>query len=66
MPHASNVLKAIHELKAENPDFEMYVMLGAWIDCKNAWTDQTPDHDVESEQNEGEIDQGCGARQSIS
>jgi exo-beta-1,3-glucanase (GH17 family) len=55
MPHASNVLKAISELKAENPDFEMYVMLGAWIDCKNAWTDQTPDHDVESEQNEGEI-----------
>lgn len=55
MPHASNVLKAIRELKAENPDFEMYVMLGAWIDCKNAWTDQTPDHDVESEQNEGEI-----------
>jgi len=55
MPHASNVLKAIRALKSENPDFEMYVMLGAWIDCKNAWTNQTPDHDVESEQNEGEI-----------
>jgi len=55
MAHASNVLKAIRELQSENPDFEMYVMLGAWIDCKNAWTDQTPDHDVESEQNEGEI-----------
>ncbi|MCU0368327.1 MAG: glycosyl hydrolase family 17 protein [Cyclobacteriaceae bacterium] len=55
MPHASNVLKAIRELKSENPDFEMYVMLGAWIDCKNAWTNQTPDHNVESEQNEGEI-----------
>lgn len=55
MAHASNVLKAIRELQSENPDFEMYVMLGAWIDCKNAWTDQTPDHDVESEQNAGEI-----------
>lgn len=55
MPHASNLLKAIHELKVADPDFEMYVMLGAWIDCKNAWTDQVPDHDVESEQNEGEI-----------
>jgi len=33
-----NVLKAITELKKENPKFEMYVMLGAWIDCKNAWT----------------------------
>jgi len=55
LPHASNLLKAIHELKSAAPDFEMYVMLGAWIDCKNAWTDQTPDHNIESEQNEGEI-----------
>jgi exo-beta-1,3-glucanase (GH17 family) len=55
LPHASNLLKAIHELKSADPNFEMYVMLGAWIDCKNAWTDQTPDHDIESEQNEGEI-----------
>ena len=29
LPHAGNVLKAIRELKKENPDFEMYVMLGA-------------------------------------
>jgi exo-beta-1,3-glucanase (GH17 family) len=55
LPHASNVLKAIHELKIADPDFEMYVMLGAWIDCKNTWTDQAPDHNIESEQNEGEI-----------
>lgn len=55
-PHASNLLKAIQEVKNEDPDFEMYVMLGAWIDCKNAWTEMEPDHDVESEQNEGEID----------
>ncbi len=55
LPHASNLLKAIHELKNADPDFEMYLMLGAWIDCKNAWTDQAPDHDIESEQNEGEI-----------
>jgi exo-beta-1,3-glucanase (GH17 family) len=55
LPHASNLLKAIHELKVVDPNFEMYVMLGAWIDCKNAWTDQAPDHNIESEQNEGEI-----------
>lgn len=55
LPHASNLLKAIHELKLADPSFEMYVMLGAWIDCKNAWTDQAPDHNIESEQNEGEI-----------
>ena len=35
---AANLLKAISELKSELPNFEMYVMLGAWIDCKNAWT----------------------------
>lgn len=54
-PHAANLLKAIHELKLADPAFEMYVMLGAWIDCKNAWTEQAPDHTIESEQNEGEI-----------
>ncbi|MEM8764994.1 MAG: glycosyl hydrolase family 17 protein [Bacteroidota bacterium] len=55
LAHAGNVLKAIRALKQENPEFEMYVMLGAWIDCKNAWTGLEPDHDVESEQNEAEI-----------
>ncbi|MGC6285490.1 MAG: glycosyl hydrolase family 17 [Polaribacter sp.] len=55
LPHASNVLEAIHQLKKEDPSFEMHVMLGAWIDCLNAWTDQAPNHEVESPQNEGEI-----------
>ncbi|GMQ23818.1 hypothetical protein Aoki45_05000 [Algoriphagus sp. oki45] len=54
--HASNLLKAISELKSEDKSFEMYVMLGAWIDCQNAWTDLEPNHEVESEQNAGEID----------
>jgi exo-beta-1,3-glucanase (GH17 family) len=57
LPHASNVLKAITELKKENSDFEMYVMLGAWIDCKNAWTDKVPDHNQESEANAPQIAQ---------
>lgn len=55
LPHAGNVVKAISELKQADPEFEMYVMLGAWIDCKNAWTDLEPDHNQESEQNEAEI-----------
>ncbi|WP_420573710.1 glycosyl hydrolase family 17 protein [Kordia sp.] len=55
LPHAANILKAIRELKNEDTNFEMYVMLGAWIDCKNAWTDQVPDHNQESEQNADEI-----------
>ena len=51
-----NLLKAIRELKQEDQQFEMYVMLGAWIDCKNAWTDQPPNHELESDQNKGEIE----------
>lgn len=56
LPHASNILKAITELKKEDDNFEMYVMLGAWIDCLNAWTDRVPNHNVESPNNAGEID----------
>ena len=55
LAQASNLLKAISQLKEEDANFEMYVMLGAWIDCKNAWTDIEPDHSVESKQNKGEI-----------
>ncbi len=54
-PQAAHLLKAISELKQEDPTFEMYVMLGAWIDCKNAWTDQEPDHNEESEANASQI-----------
>jgi exo-beta-1,3-glucanase (GH17 family) len=56
LPMATNVVKAIDELKKEQPGFEMYVMLGAWIDCKNAWTGMEPNHDIESELNAAEID----------
>ncbi|OEK08970.1 glycosyl hydrolase family 17 [Flavivirga aquatica] len=55
LQQASNLLKAISQLKKENSEFEMYIMLGAWIDCKNAWTGQTPNHEKESEANAGEI-----------
>jgi exo-beta-1,3-glucanase (GH17 family) len=33
----------------------MYVMLGAWIDCKNAWTEFPPIHNEESARNAVEI-----------
>jgi exo-beta-1,3-glucanase (GH17 family) len=39
LDEAANLLEAISQLKQEDAGFEMYVMLGAWIDCKNAWTD---------------------------
>jgi exo-beta-1,3-glucanase (GH17 family) len=56
LDHASNVLVAIDELKQENPEFEMYLMLGVWIDCLNAWTELPPDHNIESPQNADEIE----------
>ena len=52
---SENLLKAIRELKKENNAFEMYIMLGAWIDCKNAWQAGEPDHNFESERNQDEI-----------
>jgi exo-beta-1,3-glucanase (GH17 family) len=56
LPQAENLLKAISELKKQDPNFEMYVMLGAWIDCKNAWTDQEPIHNIESEDNKPQLE----------
>ena len=55
LAQAETILKAIQELKSEDPSFEMYVMLGAWIDCKNAWTNHPVNHQLESDQNESEI-----------
>lgn len=55
LQETANLLQAITQLKQENPDFEMYIMLGAWIDCKDARTAQ-PDHFNESEKNASEID----------
>lgn len=45
-PHSERTLQAIRELKAEDPDFEMHVMLGTWIQCKNAYREDI-DHTVE-------------------
>ena len=57
-PQATNLLKAIRELKKEDPDFEMYVMAGAWIQCHGAFKDDVPtDHTKEHyEWNKDEID----------
>lgn len=51
----SNLLEAITQLKREDSNFEMYIMLGAWIDCKNAWTNLEPIHNEESDRNAIEI-----------
>lgn len=54
--HAANLLQAIREMKEQDPSFEMYVMLGVWIDCEGAWTEHR-NHERESlENNQAEID----------
>jgi len=62
LEQAPNLLEAIKQLKEEDSSFEMYVMLGAWIDCKNAWT-AAPNHEAESENNAGEIDRAVALAQ---
>ncbi|TAE16131.1 MAG: glycosyl hydrolase family 17 [Bacteroidetes bacterium] len=56
LPEVNHILEAIKELNKENAQFQMYVMLGAWIDCKNAWTGFEPNHHEESERNPVEIE----------
>ncbi|WP_395050738.1 glycosyl hydrolase family 17 protein [Flavobacterium sp.] len=51
----SNLLKAIRALKKEDPHFEMYLMLGAWIDCKNSWTANPLIRNEDSDRNPIEI-----------
>ena len=36
-PQARLLLEVISELKQADPSFEMYVMLGAWIEAHNSW-----------------------------
>ena len=45
-PHSERILQAIRELKQEDPDFEMFVMLGAWIQCVNPFSEEA-DHTLE-------------------
>ena len=36
--HTANLLQGIKQLKDEDSSFEMYVMLGTWIECEGAWS----------------------------
>ena len=65
LPEAKNTLKAIESLKKEDKNFEMYVMLGVWIDCQNAWTNLAPNHDIESDRNAVEINQAVQLAQQF-
>ncbi len=64
--HASNLLKAIRALQEADENFEMYVMLGAWIDCENAWTTD-PNHNKENTKaNSREIETAIALAQEYS
>jgi len=54
-PFAENTLKAISELKNSDSDFEMYVMLGVWIQCKDAFTDLPIHNEEDLEGNKVEV-----------
>jgi len=56
-PFAENTLKAIKEIKQSDPEFEMYVMLGAWMQCKNAFTENPIHEEEDFEGNKFEIDE---------
>lgn len=47
---AANLLEAIRQLKKKDKTFEMYVMLGTWIDCEGAWSSSV-NHNLENEVN---------------
>ena len=38
-PLAALTLDAISRIKEQDPSFEMYVMLGVWIEARNAWAE---------------------------
>ncbi|MFT5996691.1 MAG: exo-beta-1,3-glucanase (GH17 family) [Gammaproteobacteria bacterium] len=56
--NTENLLEAIKQLKAEDANFEMYVMLGIWIDALNSFTDIEVIHDQENEVNALEMAAG--------
>ncbi|MCH8496580.1 MAG: glycosyl hydrolase family 17 [Balneolales bacterium] len=56
----ANLLKAIREMREEDPTFEMYIMMGVWIDALHAWTDH-PERIryVDGVRNEGEVERAA-------
>ena len=54
---AKNTLEAIKQIKTEDPSFEMYVMLGAWITAANPNTDNVIHNQEDYDFNKYEIDE---------
>lgn len=54
--HTANLLEGIKQLKGEDPNFEMYVMLGTWIECEGAWSASANHKTGNVENNTAEIE----------
>ena len=55
-PHSERILQAIRELEQDDPEFQMSVMLGTWIQCVDPFTEDA-DHTVgDTPHNQREID----------
>lgn len=55
--HTPRLLQAIRDLKTEDPDFEMYLMLGVWMQCEGAWTDHPVHSKGDTVENTAELRQ---------
>lgn len=53
--HTPRLLQAIHEMKRADKNFEMYVMLGAWMQCEGARTSNPIHNKPDIKENEAEI-----------
>ncbi len=61
--HSKNILNAIKSLQQEDSKFEMYVMLGTWIECEGAWG-SNPNHELgNTKNNSAEIEQAIALTQ---
>ena len=51
-----NLLEAIHQLKQQDQSFEMYIMLGTWIEAEASWTDDVNHKKGDVKANTAEIE----------
>ncbi|NDV61502.1 glycosyl hydrolase family 17 [Puniceicoccales bacterium CK1056] len=63
-PQVAHTLQAIEELREEDPDFEMYVMLGAWIQCAGVYSDSADHSRGDTEFNRLEIERAIELAQA--
>jgi exo-beta-1,3-glucanase (GH17 family) len=62
--HAENTLEAIRRLQEEDASFEMYVMLGCWMQCHKAWTAMPNHQAADTTENNAELVQAVKLAQA--